>query len=177
MHRRVEITLPFSPGALREIVNDGTDLANVAGGLAPSARQLEKRHLNSAHYARDFTESDQHLYPEIAYGATSLYNRCDMPTYHPLPPNPVPDAGYQNNPKQTMGILESLRGDIRQRKVLIGATTALIYGERLEYAPATTSPKRLPDRTFSDKVRTISDLRRANLGIGAAEFPPFGYRK
>ena len=28
----------------------------------------------------------------------------------------------------------------------------------------------MPDRTFCDKSRTMSDIRRVNLGIGAAEF-------
>ena len=31
-------------------------------------------------------------------------------------------------------------------------------------------PKRLPDRTFSDKIRTVSDLRGVNLGVNAGDF-------
>ena len=149
----------FSPFALRGIVKDGTSLVNVAGGWVPEARQLQKLHLGSVQYARDFIESTQHLYPDIADEAMSIYTRCAMPAYHPQPTKSVPDEGYPQNPDQTMGILDSLRGDIRQLRVLLCSTTALIYGERLGYNPTTTAPKRLPGRTFSDKLRTISDLR------------------
>lgn len=146
-------------------------MANVAGGLAPSARLLQKLHLISVQYARDFIESDQHFYPEIADDAMSIYTRCSMPTYRPNPTKPVPDDGYPRNPHQKMKIPESLRCDIAQRKVSTCSTTALIYGERSEYTPTATAPKRIPDRTPIDKIRTISDLRGANLGIDAAEFP------
>ena len=46
------------------------------------------------------------------------------------------------------------------------------WRERLEYSPTTTVPKRLPDRTFSDKSRTISDLGGINLGINTDDFFP-----
>ena len=137
----------------------------------------EKLHMDSVQYDRDFTESTQRLYPEIADEAMSIYTLCAMPVYHPLPPKPVPGDGYPASPKKTMGITESLRGDIPQRIVALCATTPLVYGERLEYTPTTTVPKRLPGRTFSEKSRAISDLRRLNLCISTAKFPPFGYLK
>ena len=166
----------FSPAALSDIVKEGKALANVAGGLVPSARQLQKIHMGEVQYARDFTESTQHLCPDIADELKSIHTRGAMPAYRPMPPKHVPDDGYPHNPQHTMKILESLWGDVRQMKALLRSTSALIYGERLEYTPTTTVPKGLPDRTFGDKLRTISDLRSANLGIDTDGFPPFGYQ-
>ena len=88
----------------------------------------------------------------------------------------VPDDGYPRNAEHTVKILESTRGDIRQLKALICATTPLAFGARIEYAPTTTAPKSLHCRTFSDKCRTISDIRRINLGVGTGDFFPFGCR-
>ena len=102
----------------------------------------------------------------------SIYTRCAMPIYRPLRAKPVPDDGYPHNPSHTLEIIESTRGDIRQQKVLLCATSSLIYGERLEYTPTNTAPKRMPDRAIRDKSRTIPDIRRVNLGIDAADCFP-----
>ena len=71
-----------------------------------------------------------------------------------------------------MEIIESMWGDIRHRKVVICDTTALAYGERSGYTPTTTAPKRPHGRTFSEKSRTVSDLRGVNVGIDRTEFRP-----
>ena len=49
-------------------------------------------------------------------------------------------------------------------------TTSLSFGERLEYSPTAAVPKRLTDRTFSTKSRTISDVRRVISGIDTEDF-------
>ena len=92
----------------------------------------------------------------------SIYTHGAMPKYSPDPPKAVPGEGYHRNAAHTQNILESTRGDIAQLKDSIGGATSLSFGERLEYSPAATVPKRLPDRKFSTKSRTISDLRRIN---------------
>ena len=55
---------------------------------------------------------------------------------------------------------------------VVCATKSPVYSERLGYRPATAVPKRIPDRTFSGKSRTISDLRRVNLGVDTDELSP-----
>ena len=95
-----------------------------------------------------------------------------MPIYRPPPPKYAPCDGYPHNPNKTLQIIESIWEDIRQRKVTLCATTALVYVERSEYTPTTTVPRRPPGRTFSEKARTLSELRRANLGFDTAEFFP-----
>ena len=102
----------------------------------------------------------------------SIYTNGAAPKYTPAPPKAAPDDGYPHNADHTVKILESMWGDIKLLKAFISATTSLTFGERIGYAPTTTAPKRLPGRTFSDKRRTISDLRRINLGVDTADFCP-----
>ena len=137
-----------------------------------AARQIQKVHMEKVQYARDYVEATQHLYPDLAEEVMSIYTRGEMPTYRPSPAKPVPDDGYPHNSAQTLQIIESMWEDIRQHKVILCATSSLIYGGRLEYTPTTSVPKWMPDWTFSDKSRTISDLRRVNLRIDTAEFFP-----
>ena len=141
----------FSAAPMRDILKNGAVLARVSGGLSRSSRQLRKRLLGEAHYARDLIESTQHLYPEIADEVTSIYTRRAMPTYHPLPPKPGPGDGYPNDSSLNLKIIESIWGDIRRRNVVLCATSSLIYRGRLGYNHTTTVPKRLPGRTFSDE--------------------------
>ena len=117
---------------------------------------MQKLHLGSVRYARYFIESTQRLYPEIADESMSIYTRCAMPVYHPLPPKPVPGDGYPHYPKKTMKITESPRCDIRQRKVALCATTALVDGERSEYTPTATGPQRfLSERSARNQERYL----------------------
>ena len=95
-----------------------------------------------------------------------------MPRYTSFPPKSAPGNGYPHNEAHTKKILESMWGDIIHLEAFICATTSLVFDERLEYSPTTTVPKRLPDRTFCAKSRTISDLRRINLGIDTDDFFP-----
>ena len=145
----------FSVAALSDIVKNWAALVNVAGGLVQAARQIQKVHMEKVQYAREFVGDTQHLYPDLADEVMSIYTRWAMPTYHPLPAKPVPDDGYPHNPAQTLKIIESQWDDIRRRRVILRATSSLIYEGRLEYTPTTTAPKRIPDRTFSDKSSTI----------------------
>ena len=118
----------FSVGDLRDIVKNGAELVNVAGGLVQAERQIQKIQMKKVQYARDFTEATQHLYPDISGDVMSIYTRGAMPIYHPLPAKPVPDDGYPHNPSQTLKIIEPLWGDIRQRKVILRPASSLIYG-------------------------------------------------
>ena len=100
----------------------------------------------------------------------SIYTNGAALKYTPSPPKAAPDDGYPHNAAQTVEILESTWGDVKQLKALMCATTSLTFGERIEYSSTTTVPKRLPGRTFSDKCRTISSLRGINLGINTDDF-------
>lgn len=51
----------LSIGAMREIVCAGAALVNVASGLIKAAKRLQKLHLVSAQYARDFIFPTQHM--------------------------------------------------------------------------------------------------------------------
>ena len=104
-----------------------------------------------------------------------IYTNGSAPRYTPAPPKAVPEDGYPRNAENTVRILESTRGDIRQLKAFISAATSLTFGGRIEYRPTSTAPKRAPGRTFSDKCRTIADLRRVNLGVGTGDFFPIWF--
>ena len=137
-----------------------------------AARQMQLIRFRELRYGREFAERTHHLYPETAEEIMSIYTNGAAPKYTPEPPKAVPGDGYPHNAEHTVAILESMWEDAKQLKAFISATTALTFGERIEYSPTTTAPKRLPDRTFSDKCRTVSDLRRINLGINTEDFPP-----
>ena len=116
-------------------------------------------------YARQFIESAQHLYPEIAGGVMGIYTDGAMPKYTPLQQKATPDDGYPHNVANTTKIMVSMWGDMKGFRAIIRNTSSLVYGERLEYIPATAAPIRLPDRTVSDKSGAIPDLRRASMGV------------
>ena len=109
----------FCREALRKIVTDGTGLVQIAGGLAQAARRIRKIQLQGVQYDRDFIESTQHLYRNIACGVMSIYTRGAMSAYRPLSPKPVPGDGYPRNPKRAEEIIESIWADIRRRKVAV----------------------------------------------------------
>ena len=157
---------------MQEVMDAGSKLAQAAGGMVKAARQVRFLRFRELRYAREFIEKTQHLYPEAAEEVMSIFTIGAAPKYDALPAKTVPGDGYPHNAAHTRKILESMWGDMRQLKVILCATTSLTFGERLEYSPTTTVPKRLPDRTFSSKSRIISDLRRINLGINTDDFFP-----
>ena len=127
----VEICEHYSERAvesLRDIVKNGADLVNVAGGLEREARRIQKIQMWKVQYARDFIEATQHLSPDIAGEVMSIYTRAAMTIYRPLPAKSAPDDGYPRNPSRKLKIIECLRHDIRKQKVILRDTSSLIYG-------------------------------------------------
>ena len=144
----------------------GSQLVQRLGGLAPAARQIQLIRFHELKYAMDFIERTHHLYPDTSGGIMSIYTHGAMRKYYPdPPPKSVPVEGYPRKATHTAENAESMWEDIAHLAAFICETTSLSFGERSEYSPATSVPKRLPYRTFSTKSRTISDLRRINLGI------------
>ena len=155
---------------MQKIMGAGAKLAKAAGGLANASRQIQFLRFRELGYAREFIERSQHLYPDTAGEVMSIFTIGAAPRYEALPAKNVPVDGYPHNAAHTGEILESMWGDIRQLKAFLCATPSLTFGERLEYSPTNAVPKRLPGRAFISKSRTISDLRRINMGIKTEDF-------
>lgn len=111
------------------------------------------------------------MYPEIAADGMSIYTNGADPKYEALPPTDVPTGGYPH----ALGVLRESRinagccgwteGNSVRRKIddiLREPGLHPNYGFR----------KRLPGRTPIYKSRTISDIRRINLGRDNRELLP-----
>ena len=162
----------FSVKDLQRIQTAGTRLVRKVGGLVPAERQIHLIRFRELEYDREFVGRTQHFYPHIAEQVMLIYTNGDSPKYSPAPPKAVPDDGYHHNSDHTAKILESAWGGITHLKAFARETTSISFGERAEYRLTDTAPRRLPDRAFIDKSRTISDLRRINLFINAVDFCP-----
>ena len=162
----------YSVGGYRRFRRRGRDWYPPYGVIVPTARRIQLIRFQEMRRDRASIEKTKHLYPDTAEEVASIFANGSPPKYTSAPPKAVPGDGYPHNKARAAKILESMWGDIIQLKAFVCDTKSLIYGEPLEYIPTATVPNRLPDRKFSAKSRTISDLRRANLGIDTEDFFP-----
>ena len=130
-----------------------------------AARQLQLVQLAKLAESRALIERTQHMYPEIESGAMSIYTNGEAPRYEATPAKNAPLTKGTRAILEIRKIIESMRGNITSIEALVCSGESLIYSERLGYIPNASAPESLHGRTFSVKSRTISDLRRINLGL------------
>ena len=75
----------FSIENMQKIMDAGANLVKAAGGLANAARQFQFLRFRELRYVREFIERTQHLYPDTAEDAMSIFTRCAAPMYEALP--------------------------------------------------------------------------------------------
>ena len=71
----------YIDACLQQIIRAGTELVREAGGVANAGSQLTIIQLTKLTATRAFIESAQHLYPEIASEAMSIYANGEAPKY------------------------------------------------------------------------------------------------
>ena len=167
-----EARKPYTPEKVGWVAHEWAQLVRRAGGFVRSGIQIQELRMRILQGGREIIEEYSYLYPEIADRVMDIFTQWANPWVRDVK-MPVSEADTLPHQQSMTGlILQTMWGDVDEGFLFIRHQDSIQMGELISPSPTGEVAKRNPDRTISDKMGIISDLRRVNLALKKEEVFP-----
>ena len=167
-----EAQRPYSPEQVERVAYVGTKLVQVSGGYVKAGMQIQELRMRSLHVSRTTIEQYSYLYPAIADQVMEIFTNGVNPWMRGQKPPTCEEDTLPHQRSMTNIILKTLWGDVNEGLLFICHKSSVPEQEMIFPTCTGTATKRNPDRTISEKLRIIADLRRVNLALRKEELFP-----
>ena len=167
-----EARKPYSPEQVERVAYAGTRLVQSAGGYVKAGMQIQEIRMRNLHGSRTTIEQYSYLYPAIADQVMEIFTRGVNPWMRKQKPPTSEEDTLPHQRSMTNSILKTMWEDVNEGFLFICHKSAVPEQEMIFPTCTGTVTKKNPDRTISEKLRIISDLRRVNLALRKEELFP-----
>ena len=143
----------------------GSLLVVKAGGFRAASHELQEINMLSSQTTLNNIRNMKHLFPAVSDQLESFFSIGACPNISDVRERGGKTRGFPHDGSKTQEILKSLWPDIQKGRILVAGVRSIPLDERYEPTPTASVPKRGADRKLTGKTRTISDMRRVNLGL------------
>ena len=150
----------------------GSQLVRKLGAFYLASRHVQELKMRELNSTRARVEEKAYLFPAVADALREALRLGVIPPFGEIVTAEQRQRGLPHDKKLTRATVESLWSDVRHGCVMLCRTDVIKREERVEPTPTGMVVKKNPDRTISNKMRMISDLRRINLATSAKRMYP-----
>ena len=162
----------FSLKNVCEVDKLGDRLGELSGEVRISARHIQNLVMSKRAHLIVGLKCRSAKAPEIVDRVIDYRSRGVIPVYRGGWFRPTSRVrGFPYKTRQSLGIMEKLRKDVRQGLMLVCATTTVSDYDQISHTPSILATKKMHDRTLSTEMRLISGVRLVNNFRDKEDYP------
>ena len=147
---------------LRTVANLGDRLNRLSGEVRIAARHVQGIILKKRKSLVAGLDAMSRVDPALVGHVKDSHTRGVLPAYRGVGPETPRVRGPPYNHGQSFDIISKIWKDVRAGRILICTTRTVTENDKIICTPSTLATKKLPGRTLSTEMRSISDVRLVN---------------